>query len=279
VLSSRPRHICRSVVARTLRYGMRPPTLLLSLAFTMASCATPTPTSSQDWSGFVSSFAGEARIDSQYGNATAKDVTNADVAASVAGGNARFERWCASRQGKALLTQSPDHHNAVVSRFHQALAAKSNAEQAQGLGWRPVVAIACLAGPDGQELVAVMLSEPGRKRDALVVQGKSVERLTRAFFDRQQAIEFARLYDEREAERTAAAVRASQSREATRIAATRRLRLDPHVGDRTAVGVIIELRGPLALVQYDERYRSLTNRPASEWVRIDSLTAEEGPYP
>lgn len=257
---------------------MRLPTLLLPIAVSLVSCSTPSPTADLDWSGFVASFAGEARIDRQYGTATAKEVTNADVGASLTGGNAKFERWCASHHGKAFLTQAPDHHNAVASRFHQALAAKSNAEQAQGLGWRPSVAMACLGGRDGQDLVAVMLSEPGRKQEAQMVQGKSVGKLTRAFFDRQQAVDFASLYEAREAQRSAEAVKASQVREMNRSAATRRLRMDPHVGDRAATGTIIELRGPLALVQYDERYRSFTNRPPTEWIRVDTLTApSEGP--
>jgi hypothetical protein len=259
---------------------MRPSLPILLLAIALASCAAPGPGTSLDWPGFVTSFAGEARVDPRYGTGTVKEVTNADVPASIAGGNLRFERWCAAQRGKAFLTQASDHRNALASRFHQALAAKSNAEQAQGLTWRPSVAMACLGGPDGQDLVAVMLSEPSRRQDATAFQGKSVDKLTRAFFDRQQAADFARLYEEREAERSGAAMRASQDREARRNAATDRLRADPHVGDRTNLGTIVELRGPLALIQYDERYRRLTTRPQIEWIRIEALTApSEGPEP
>jgi len=121
-----------SLSAGTLWLGMRPPTLLLPITISLASCASPLPTADLNWAGFVASFAGEARIDRQYGNATAKEVTNADVAASLAGGDAKFERWCASHRGKAFLTQAPDHHNAVVSRFHQALRVDTLISSSEG---------------------------------------------------------------------------------------------------------------------------------------------------
>jgi len=103
--------------------------------------------------------------------------------------------------------------------------------------------------------------------------GKVVDKLTRAFFDNQQAAEFGSAYAKREVERTAQGAADSRDREAKRLAATRRLRQDPRVGDRILNGTIIEIRPPLVLVQYDERYRSLLNRAPTEWLRIDGLSA------
>lgn len=246
---------------------------MLPVALSLAGCAAQPPAAGLDWPSFVASFVGDARVDAQYGTATVKDVTNADVATSTAGGNARFDHWCSSQHGKTYFTQAPDHRNILVSRFHQAVAAKSNAEQAQGLPWRPTVAVACLDERDRANVIGLMLSEPGRRQDALVVQGKALDRLTRVFFDAQQAVEFTRLYEQREAERSAAAMKASQERESKRSTQTQRLRSDPRVGDRTGIGIIIELRGPLALIQYDERYRSLSGKPQTEWIRVETLTA------
>jgi hypothetical protein len=98
--------------------------------------------------------------------------------------------------------------------------------------------------------------------------------LTRAFFTADQAGAFSAAYTQREAERTRLASARLQEREGKKAEATQRLRSNPRVGDRTQVGTIVEVRPPLVLVQYDERYRSLGNRPAAEWLPIESLTAE-----
>jgi len=103
--------------------------------------------------------------------------------------------------------------------------------------------------------------------------GRYAGRLTYAFFGQAQVDEFAATYERREIERTQRLEAAAREREERRTAATIRLRQSPRVGDRTSLGTIIEVRPPLALLQYDERYRAVSNRPPSEWVRIDALSA------
>ena len=92
----------------------------------------------------------------------------------------------------------------------------------------------------------------------------------------EQASEFATVYALRAEERLQRATAESRERDAAHALATRKLQLSPRIGDRAALGTIIDLRPPLALVQYDERYRILSNRPAAEWLRIDGLSAASG---
>ena len=244
---------------------------LISAAAVLAGCAANNPQAVLDWDGFIASFAGDARRQPQYATAAVKVVGNPDASASIAGGNARFERWCAAHGGKSDATQTLARSSPTVSVFHHALGLKSNAERARGMDWKPINAVACV-DIQSAELIAAMVSEQG-KNEARMSQGKVVDRVTRAFFTRQQAVEFNDEYARQEIERTEQAAVALRDREAKRAAATRRLREDPRVGDRTLNGTIVDIRPPLVLVQYDERYRVLTNRPLTEWLRIDALSA------
>ncbi len=244
---------------------------LAAAAAVLTGCAANNPQAVLDWDGFIASFAGEARKQPQYATAAVKVVGNPDASASIAGGNARFERWCAAHGGKSDATQTLARSNPTVSIFHDALGLKSNAEQARGIDWKPINAVACV-DVHSAELIAAMVSEQG-KNEARTSEGKVVDRVTRVFFTRQQAVEFNDEYARREIERTEQAVAVSRDREAKRGAATRRLRENPRIGDRTLNGTIVDIRPPLVLVQYDERYRVLTNRPLTEWLRIDALSA------
>ena len=248
----------------------------LPLAAVAASCAVTSPTDSLDWAGFIAAFPGASHLQYEYVNGPTKVVGYADVSASISAGNARFERWCAVHGGRSDLAQRLASSSAAVSSFNNALGVKMNAERARGLPWKATVAVACVDRPTGRELVAAMVSEPGSPGVAREVQGKQIDKLTRAFFDKQQAADFATVYAQREEERLQRAAAESRDRVAARDAATRKLQLNPRIGDRTALGTIIDLRPPLALVQYDERYRSLSNRPAAEWLRIDGLSAASG---
>lgn len=264
------------LMSRWPRCGMNRYVSFLPLAAVAASCAVTSPTDSLDWAGFIAAFPGASHLQYEYVNGPTKVVGYADVPASISAGNARFERWCAVHGGRSDLAPRLASSSAAVSSFNNALGVKMNAERARGLPWKATVAVACVDRPTGRELVAAMVSEPGSLGEAREVQGKQIDKLTRAFFDKQQAADFATVYAQREEERLQRAAAESRDRVAARDAATRKLQLNPRIGDRTALGTIIDLRPPLALVQYDERYRSLSNRPAAEWLRIDGLSAASG---
>jgi len=252
---------------------MRSPIAIALIAAALAGCATVSPYATLEWDAFIGTFAGVPHRDSGYMSGTAKVAGFAEVASAIAAGNSRFVQWCEAHGGKGDPVQVLARASPAVSAFQEALAQKINAERVQGLEWVPTVAVVCVDAQRGQEVVAALVSDPGRKSEARESQGKVIDKLTRVFFDRQQAIEFVSLQAKREVDRITRSSIALRDREAKRLEATSRLRLTPKVGDRTSVGVLIELRPPLGLIQYDARYRAISNRPPSEWLPIDTLTA------
>jgi hypothetical protein len=225
-----------------------------------------------DWSGFITSFAGDPELRADYPFGVSKGAVSPQVTSSMDSGAARFVSWCAAHGGRGDQTHRLLLSNAAASRFHSAVAAKLNADQADGRRWVPSVVVACVDKSEGR-LVAAMVSFQGYQHEAFERDGKRFEKLVRVFFDGQQAEDFTASYEKREADRSVRIAAASAARQAARDEVTMRLRTQPQIGDRTSVGVIVELRPPLALVQYDRRYREFAGRPVSEWLRIDSLSA------
>lgn len=60
------------------------------------------------------------------------------------------------------------------------------------------------------------------------------------------------------------------------VLSTQRLQAAPRIGEETSIGLIVDLRPPLALIQYNGSYRRLRNLPPTEWVPISTL---ETPFP
>lgn len=225
-----------------------------------------------DWPGFVASFAGEPQQPVEYPFGVLKMAVSPQVEASMDSGVQRFETWCSAHGGRGGRAEFLAPSNAAVERFLKVMTAKLNADQARGSAWTPSIASACVDTASG-EVIATMLSIRGYKHDAFERDGKHFEKVTRVFFDGRQTDRFVEAYTRREEERVARVVADSQARQAARAEATIRLRRQPHVGDRTTLGVVVEIRPPLALVQYDRRYREISGRPVSEWVPIESLSA------
>ena len=247
--------------------------LTLPTVALVAGCAALGPAEPAAWQDFVATFAGEPFESRDYPAGTTKVSVSVNAPNSIEGGNGRFARWCSAQGGTSGQVQHLARSNATAGTFHDGLAAKSNAEQASGLSFVAVSAVGCLV-KQGQSLLAVMVSAPGRPGDTEVKDGKVLSRLTRAFFTGDQAVAFGAAYRQREDERSRQASARLKERETQKLAHMQRLRSNPRVGDRTSVGTIVEVRPPLVLVQYDERYRSLANRSATEWLPIASLMPE-----
>lgn len=238
-------------------------------ATVLIGCASA-PTDSVDWPGFVASFAGDPEQRADYPQGVSKVAVSPQVTASIDSGATRFENWCAAHGGQGGQTHRLQASSAEASRFHAAVAAKLNADRAQGDDWVPSIAMVCVERKSGK-LLAAMFSIQGQQREAFERDGRRFDRLIRVFFDGRQSEDFAAHYAFRDAERAARAAAESAAKRAARDQATTRLQTRPQVGDRTSLGVIVELRPPLALVQYDRRYREVTGRPPAEWLRMDSL--------
>lgn len=245
--------------------------VLLAAAQALSGCASA-PTDSMDWPGFIASFAGDPELRTDFPFGVSKGAVSPQAAASMNSGAARFLSWCAAHGGRGDQTQRLQPSSVAASRFHTAVAAKFNADQAEGIRWVPSVVVACVDKGEGK-LVAALVSIRGHEHEAIERDGKRFDKLVRVFFDGRQAEDFVVSYEKREADRAVRVAAASATRQAAQDDMTRRLRTNPQVGDRTSVGVVIELRPPLALVQYDRRYREISGRPVSEWLRIDGLSA------
>lgn len=245
----------------------------LVLAGLLAGCAVGAPAEPQAWPDFVASFAGQPFESMDYPAGITKIAVSANAPSSVEGANGRFARWCSAQRGTSGQIHQLARANKTASTFQDGLAAKANAEQASGLSFVAVSAVGCLR-TEGQTLVAVMVSAPGRQGETEIKEGKVLSRLTRVFFTGEQAAGFGSAHRQREEERSRQATSRLEEREAQKVAETRRLRSNPRVGDRTTLGTIVEVRAPLVLLHYDQRYRSMANRPAAEWLPIDSLVPE-----
>ena len=94
-----------------------------------------------------------------------------------------------------------------------------------------------------------------------------------AFYTPEQAAQFADFYNQKESQRAEASRKESQRRSDRQDEETRRLRTAPKVGDQTIEGIVIDLRPPLALIQYNAMQRQIFGKPQTEWISISSLTA------
>lgn len=246
--------------------------IVVLLALPLLGCATA-QSDSLDWQGFVATFAGEPLRSVAYPSGVTKTAMSATPAASIESGTRKFESWCSAHGGRAGLTQALATSSPSVASFHQALSAKLNGDQALGLPWTPNFATACVESKAARAVVAVMISVEGPKNEARERDGKVLEKVTRVFFDGGQAAEFAVAYVKREADRASRIAEDFRARDAARAEATDRLHRHIRVGDRTSLGVVVDIRPPLALIQYDQRYVRISGRPAAEWLPIESLSA------
>jgi hypothetical protein len=94
-----------------------------------------------------------------------------------------------------------------------------------------------------------------------------------AFYRTGNISEFVGYYMAEERKRVDKTLESLRQKRESESERTQQLRTSPKVGDETSKGVIVELRPPLALIQYHPRIREILNLPTSEWVPISSLTA------
>lgn len=235
----------------------------------LAGCATNQRWDGVSWEQFIAQHPGESQRWSDFAPANVKVMESVDAGASMEVSKSRFAAWCSAHGAVSSSASQSARPSATMSTLQKSLALKSNAERAAGGDWRPVELLSCAASAFRSAMVIELQPAKGSSWPV----GRYAGRLTYAFFGQAQVDEFSSTYERLEIERTQRHEAAAREREERRTAATTRLRQNPRVGDRTNLGTIIEVRAPLALLQYDERYRAVSNRPASEWVRIDTLSA------
>lgn len=255
-----------------MRTGMKLSACLPLTLVLVAGCAANQQLGVVSWEQFVAQHPGASQRWSDYAPANVKIVEAVDAGASIEASKSRFAAWCSAHSGVASPTSQP-RSSMTAGTLQKSLSLKTNAEQAASGEWKPLESFACVERTSTSAFLGAMVVELQPAKGSSWPTGRYAGRLTYAFFRQAQVDEFSATYERLEIERTQRQKAASREREDRRAAATERLRQSPKVGDRTNVGTIIEVRAPLVLLQYDERYRALSSRPASEWVRIETLTS------
>lgn len=241
------------------------------VAVIVAGCATPVPKeTSMDWPAFIASVPGSVIGDADYKTTTLKRSAHRANTPGIEQTKASFGIWCKTHGGK-VANMPPLRSTGVAQSFYGAASAWSNQELVLYGERYGSTSLFCF---DAQsQLTAVMMVRTyGGYRNGPYEPDKLPAPVI-AFYTPEQAAQFADFYNAKERERAEASRKESQQRSDRQAEETRRLRTAPKVGDQTIEGIIIELRPPLALIQYNAMQRQMFGKPQTEWVPISSLTA------
>lgn len=224
-----------------------------------------------DWPAFIAAMPGNAIDGAEYKTTTVKQSAYPANSPGLEQSKERFVVWCKAHGGAS--TTIPGIQTPTPARtFFTAVSAWSNQELVL-YGNRYTNWTYFCHEAKTQELTAVLLVRAfGGYRDAPYDPNKLPAPVF-AFYTPAQASEFADFYNQKEKERALAAQQVSQQRSERQAEQTHKLRTAPKIGDQTADGIIIDLRPPLALIQYNAMQRQLLGKPQSEWVQIQSLIA------
>lgn len=246
-------------------------TLAALAAVIVAGCAAPTASeASMDWPAFIASVPGTAISDAAYKTPTLKRSTYRANTPDLEQAKASFGTWCKAHGGKAA-NMPPLQSTGTAQSFYSAASAWSNQELVlYGERYRST-SLFCFDAQ--QQLTAVMMVRTYSGHRDGPYEPDKLPAPAIAFYTPEQAVQFANFYNQKEKERAAASRKDSQQRSDRQAEETLRLRTAPKVGDQTIEGLIIELRPPLALIQYNAMQREMFGKPQQEWLPISSLTA------
>lgn len=245
-------------------------TIAALAAVLVAGCAAPVAReASMDWPAFIASVPGTVIGDVEYKTPTLKRSAYRANTPGLEQTKASFGAWCKAHGGKAA--NMPLQATGVAQTFYGAASAWSNQELVLYGERYGSTALFCFDAQ--QQLTAVMMVRTyGGYRNGPYEPDKLPAPVI-AFYTPEQAAQFADFYNQKEKERAEASRKESQQRSDRQAEETRRLRTSPKVGDQTIEGIIIELRPPLALIQYNAMQRQMFGKLQSEWVPISSLIA------
>ena len=241
------------------------------LACVVAGCASAPPQASVDWNGFIASVPGEPlRNEADYKTPALKRSLYRANSEGLNQVKARFEAWCKAHQGKALsgpslLPATRAFSDASSAWFNQVFVATGERYTKSTLF--------CVEAAGAQQLIAAMLIDAYNGHRGGPYEPERWPAPVLAFYTPEQAAGFAGYYNQKEKERSEAGDRASRERSDRQAQETQRLRTSPKIGDVTLEGMIVDLRPPLALLQYNALQRQMFGKPQTEWVPISSLNA------
>jgi len=244
-------------------FPSRPYAATVGLLALIAGCAVSTPPyAAGDFDALVAAVPGGTVLNPDFSPGTVKMAPRTRTPLKM------FNEWCDARKGLIVRADLAVTRPDSAVEFVHALAERGNAAQARLQGYTPHDAFVCVQRSKEDRLLAAVIVEPYK-----LAGQDSASAQTVALFNADEASAFSQMWAVRGAER-AARVKAEtekdlnrQTREASSIRS--RLRTNPKVGDRTSLGMIVEIRPPLVLIQHDNPQA----KSPTAWYRIDDLNA------
>lgn len=243
--------------------------LALFSAVLMTACASPEPKEvSMDWSSFIASVPGTTtellEDEYKYKTSTIKNSLYRYGTGSLEESVRSFERWCKAHSGVRTASRTE-------GAFYDAAfdwIAQERAYHHQRNAVKPRVCI-----DDRGQLVAAMLVRQYYGYVQTPLEENKLPAPVIAFYTPEQAAQFTEFHKARRAESDKNYRLVEQYQRDRQNENTRRLRALPKIGDKTEQGIIIDLRPPLALIQYDAIHRLMFQGAQSNWIPINELVA------
>lgn len=246
-----------------------PRVLVLFFTVFMTGCVAPSSKeASMDWAAFIESVPGKPDFDDKYKTPTIKTSAYRYDAPSLDQIEHRFVRWCQAQNGK--VPNSSSSSGAALS-FQQATVDWNHQEQAFSKQLYAGKTNVCVDASG--KLVFAMLVHQYNGYLGMPIEQSRLPAPVVAFYTAEQAVQFVDFYKARRAVLEENYRLTMQQEKELQDQNTRLLRAKPKIGDKTHQGIIIDLRPPLALIQYDATHRLMFQRAQSNWVPINELVA------
>ncbi|WP_431257632.1 hypothetical protein ACQ86G_23890 [Roseateles chitinivorans] len=240
-------------------------------AVIVVGCAAPVAReTSMDWPAFIASVPGTVIGGDEYKTPMLKRSVHGANTPGLEQTKASFDIWCRAGGGKTS-NMPPLQSTGVAQSFYAAASAWAN-QDLVSYGERYSSTSQFCFDAQQQLTTVMMVRIYGGNRNHPYEPHKLPAPVI-AFYTPEQAVQFADFYNAKEKERAEASHRNLQQRLDRAASETRRLRVEPKIGDKTNQGIIIDLKSPLALIQYDPMQRQIFGKPQQEWVPISSLVA------
>lgn len=244
-------------------------TLAVVSALLLTGCAAPVPKeASMDWPAFIASVPGSSTFDEKYKTSTVKNSAYHFGSPSLDRTQRSFVIWCETQKGRV---SNSSHGVAFQNPFWKTAVDWNLQERAFFYRLYTSNPIACV--DDRDQLIAAMLVHQYRGEVGMPLEEHRQPGPVIAFYTREQAAQFVDFYKNRRAMFTEQIRVIDQELRDRQDENTRRLRANPKIGDTTNQGIVIDLRPPLALIQYDATHRLMFGGKNSSWVPIGGLVA------
>lgn len=247
--------------------------MMRTLAFVsvllVTGCAAPVPKeASMDWPAFIASVPGPLIFDEKYQTSTIKNSPYRAGTSSLERIERSFVTWCNGQNGK---TPNPLEGKGAGQSFYQTAVDWNHQERAFFSQLYQGTPNICVDGR-GQLIAAIFVHQYngylGMTFEANKLPGPVI-----AFYTPEQAVQFEEFYKKRRTVLNEHSRVSAQQDKDRQTENTRRLRAQPKIGDKTDQGIIIDLRAPLALIQFNAIHRLMFGGVQSKWVPISSLVA------